>query len=67
LDTYLPNEPDLLRLLARCAEQRGDWSAAADYLRRARVIEPHDTSTELALQAVLSRQSTELEDGEARP
>jgi hypothetical protein len=67
VDTYLPNEPENLGLLARCAEQRGDWSAAAGYLRRARAIEPHDTRTELKLQEVLSRQSTELEDGEARP
>ncbi|WP_158623598.1 O-antigen ligase family protein [Corallococcus llansteffanensis] len=67
VDTYLPNEPELLRLLARCAEQQGDWSAAADHLRRARVIEPHDTNTELALRAVLSRQSTGLGDGEAHP
>ncbi|WP_370645416.1 hypothetical protein [Corallococcus sp. EGB] len=43
-----------MRLLARCDEQRGDWSAAADHLRRARAIEPHDTRTESALQAVLS-------------
>jgi hypothetical protein len=46
VDAYLPNEPENLLLLARCAERQGRLRDAEDYLRRALVIEPHDASAE---------------------
>ncbi len=67
VDTYLPNEPHNLLLLARCAEQRRQWSTAVDYLRRAQAIEPHAPATERQLQEALSRESSGVEVGEARP
>ncbi|WP_158623449.1 O-antigen ligase family protein [Corallococcus sp. CA053C] len=67
VDTYLPNEPNNLLVLARCAEQQGQWSTAADYLRRAHAIEPHDPGTELQLKDALSRESSGAKAGEARP
>jgi hypothetical protein len=55
VDSLLPNEPENLWVLARCAEQEGRWSDAETFLERTLRLEPHDGEAARKLEQIRSR------------
>src|SRR5262249_31592234 len=62
VDTYLPNEPENLWVLANCAKHLGRWSEAERLLDRSLLLEPHNDAAVRELERLRSRR-----DSRARP
>ena len=55
IDTYLPNEPENLWVLASCAKKAGRWGEAEQLLDRLLRLEPHDEVAARELERLRSR------------